>query len=110
MAWGSVNAPGGGSAISQAGPPNAEIPAQPGQHYYDSAGQKEYVCRGKDDEGRYVWELAGATDAADLTYRGLPLTEALDGLGGFWFIRDNIPPNERRSGVLYGLILQNWEG
>lgn len=62
-------------------PPGTDTAAASGQHYYDHEGQKEYVCLGQDAVGKYIWALAGATDAADLTYNSGSLKAALDGLG-----------------------------
>lgn len=51
-----------------------------GQHYYDSSSGKEYVCKGVDTSGKYIWALSGASDAADLTYNGGSLDTALDNM------------------------------
>ena len=62
------------------GAPTATTAATAGQHYYDSATGKEYVCSGKDSSGKYQWKLSGASDAADLTYNGESLGTFLDGV------------------------------
>lgn len=62
------------------GAPTASTAGTAGQHYYDSATGKEYVCKGKDSSGKYQWELSGASDASDLTYNGQKLDSFLDGV------------------------------
>lgn len=62
------------------GAPTATTEGTAGQHYYDSATGKEYVCSGKDSSGKYQWKLSGASDAADLTYNGESLDTFLDGV------------------------------
>lgn len=42
------------------GAPTATTEGTAGQHYYDSATGKEYVCSGKDSSGKYQWKLSGA--------------------------------------------------
>lgn len=64
------------------GAPTATTAGTAGQHYYDSATGKEYVCKGKDSSGKYQWELSGASDASDLTYNGQKLDTFLDGVSG----------------------------
>ena len=64
------------------GAPTDTTEGTAGQHYYDSATGKEYVCSGKDSSGKYRWKLSGASDAADLTYNGEPLDTFLDGVSG----------------------------
>ena len=64
------------------GAPTATTEGTAGQHYYDSATGKEYVCSGKDSSGKYQWKLSGASDAADLTYNGESLDTFLDGVSG----------------------------
>ena len=64
------------------GAPTATTEGTAGQHYYDSATGKEYVCSGKDSSGKYQWKLSGASDAADLTYNGESLDAFLDGVSG----------------------------
>lgn len=64
------------------GAPTATTEGTAGQHYYDSATGKEYVCSGKDSSGKYQWKLSGASDAADLTYNGKSLDTFLDGVSG----------------------------
>ncbi len=85
MAIGSVNAPGAGSAISRPGAPTKETAGIPGQHYYDSEGNREYVCQGREEDGGYIWTDTG--DAGQILYNGSPLSEFLEkleesGLGG----------------------------
>lgn len=62
------------------GAPTDTTEGTAGQHYYDSATGKEYVCSGKDSSGKYRWKLSGASDAADLTYNGESLDTFLDGV------------------------------
>lgn len=62
------------------GAPTDTTEGTAGQHYYDSATGKEYVCSGKDSSGKYQWKLSGASDAADLTYNGESLDTFLDGV------------------------------
>ena len=62
------------------GAPTDTTEGTAGQHYYDSATGKEYVCNGKDSNGKYQWKLSGASDAADLTYNGESLDTFLDGV------------------------------
>ena len=62
------------------GAPTDTTEGTAGQHYYDSATGKEYVCNGKDSSGKYQWKLSGASDAADLTYNGESLDTFLDGV------------------------------
>lgn len=62
------------------GAPTDTTEGTAGQHYYDSATGKEYVCSGKDSSGKYRWKLPGASDAADLTYNGESLDTFLDGV------------------------------
>ena len=62
------------------GAPTGTTEGTAGQHYYDSATGKEYVCSGKDSSGKYQWKLSGASDAADLTYNGESLDTFLDGV------------------------------
>ena len=62
------------------GAPTGTTKGTAGQHYYDSATGKEYVCSGKDSSGKYQWKLSGASDAADLTYNGESLDTFLDGV------------------------------
>ena len=62
------------------GAPTDTTKGTAGQHYYDSATGKEYVCNGKDSSGKYQWKLSGASDAADLTYNGESLDTFLDGV------------------------------
>lgn len=62
------------------GAPTDTTEGAAGQHYYDSATGKEYVCSGKDSSGKYQWKLSGASDAADLTYNGESLDTFLDGV------------------------------
>ena len=62
------------------GAPTGTTEGTAGQHYYDSATGKEYVCNGKDSSGKYQWKLSGASDAADLTYNGESLDTFLDGV------------------------------
>lgn len=62
------------------GAPTDTTEGAAGQHYYDSATGKEYVCNGKDSSGKYQWKLSGASDAADLTYNGESLDTFLDGV------------------------------
>lgn len=64
------------------GAPTDTTEGTAGQHYYDSATGKEYVCNGKDSSGKYQWKLSGASDAADLTYNGESLDTFLDGVSG----------------------------
>ena len=64
------------------GAPTDTTEGTAGQHYYDSATGKEYVCSGKDSSGKYQWKLSGASDAADLTYNGESLDTFLDGVSG----------------------------
>ena len=64
------------------GAPTGTTKGTAGQHYYDSATGKEYVCSGKDSSGKYQWKLSGASDAADLTYNGESLDTFLDGVSG----------------------------
>lgn len=64
------------------GAPTDTTEGPAGQHYYDSATGKEYVCSGKDSSGKYQWKLSGASDAADLTYNGESLDTFLDGVSG----------------------------
>ena len=64
------------------GAPTATTAGTAGQHYYDSATGKEYVCKGKDSSGKYQWELSVASDASDLTYNGQKLDTFLDGVSG----------------------------
>lgn len=61
------------------GAPTKQTQGATGQHYIDDATGKEYVCKGHDDTG-YLWELSGATDAADLTYDGKKLSDVLGGM------------------------------
>lgn len=63
------------------GAPTTTTVGVAGQHYYDSSNGKEYVCKGKDASGKYIWALSGASDAADLTYNGGSLDSALDTMG-----------------------------
>ena len=51
------------------------------QHYIDADTGKEYICKGKGDDG-FIWELAGATDAADLTYGEENLADVLADMAG----------------------------
>ena len=60
------------------GAPTGTTEGTAGQHYYDSATGKEYVCNGKDSSGKYQWKLSGASNAADLTYNGESLDTFLD--------------------------------
>lgn len=62
------------------GAPTDTTEGTAGQHYYDGATGKEYVCNGKDSSGKYQWKLSGASDAADLTYNGESLGTFLDGV------------------------------
>ena len=62
------------------GAPTGTTEGTAGQHYYDRATGKEYVCSGKDSSGKYQWKLSGASDAADLTYNGESLDTFLDGV------------------------------
>ena len=62
------------------GAPTTATVGTAGQHYYDSATSKEYVCKGKDSNGKYQWALSGASDASDLTYNGQKLDSFLDGV------------------------------
>ena len=62
------------------GAPTDTTEGTAGQHYYDGATGKEYVCNGKDSSGKYQWKLSGASDAADLTYNGKSLGTFLDGV------------------------------
>ena len=64
------------------GAPTGTTEGTAGQHYYDSATGKEYVCSGKDSSGKYQWKLSGASDATDLTYNGESLDTFLDGVSG----------------------------
>lgn len=59
------------------GAPTTATEGAAGQHYYDSSTGKEYVCKGKNSSGEYIWSSAGASDASDLTYNGQPLDEYL---------------------------------
>lgn len=61
------------------GAPTATTKGAAGQHYIDTDTGKEYVCKGQDDTG-YIWGISGATDAADLTYNGESLANALDAM------------------------------
>lgn len=61
------------------GVPTKQTQGATGQHYIDDATGKEYVCKGHDATG-YLWGLAGATDAVDLTYNGGNLATALEAL------------------------------
>lgn len=45
---------------ASAGPPGPDTPASPGQHYYDTAAKKEYVCVGQDEQGGSTWQAAPA--------------------------------------------------
>lgn len=72
----------GYSLATGSGAPTDTTEGTAGQHYYDSATGKEYVCSGKDSSGKYRWKLSGASDAADLTYNGEPLDTFLDGVSG----------------------------
>lgn len=62
------------------GAPSDATAGVAGQHYYDSSSGKEYVCKGVDTPGKYIWALSGASDAADLTYNGGSLDTALDNM------------------------------
>ena len=42
-------------------PPTPETEGQPGQHYFDRKTGREYVCKGKTEEGGYIWEEAATT-------------------------------------------------
>lgn len=61
------------------GPPGTSTPGETGSRYFDTDGEVEYICVGV-ESGGYIWRLAGATDASDLTYGDVPLDEALAGL------------------------------
>jgi len=41
-------------------PPQADKPGKPGQHYFDQAGQSEYICVGREEAGRYIWVRVGS--------------------------------------------------
>ncbi len=41
------------------GPPTADTPGTPGQHYFDTSSGVEYTCAGTDSEGKTVWTVAG---------------------------------------------------
>lgn len=66
-------------AITGSGPPSTSTVGYTMQHYFDSVGKQEYICTGKSGAS-YLWKLAGATDASDLTYDGDNLADFLDGV------------------------------
>ncbi len=71
-----------------------------GQHYYDSSSGKEYVCKGVDTSGKYIWALSGASDAADLTYNGGSLDTALDNMAqGISDLGDAVNDSKTLSGA-----------
>lgn len=66
--------------ITGEGAPTTETVGHLGQHYFDTAAGKEYVCTEVSEDGKITWRRAGATDASDLTYNGKNLSNCLDKL------------------------------
>lgn len=50
------------------GTPTAATAGTAGQHYYDSATSKEYICTGKSADGKFLWKLSGISDASEIMY------------------------------------------
>ena len=79
-------------------PPSEEVHAEVGQHYLDTSAGKEYVFTGED------WKLAGASDAADVTYKGGSLADTLDELSKSAedgkTLTGNGPPGEGTKGAV----------
>lgn len=48
-----------GTPQISAGPPTADTPGVPGQHYFDTDAGVEYTCTGTDTGGKTVWIIAG---------------------------------------------------
>lgn len=46
-------------ALTGSGAPTEATKGETMQRYYDASAEKEYVCTGKDGDGKYVWKLAG---------------------------------------------------
>lgn len=65
--------------LKGSGAPAKSTAGETGQHYLDTTHGKEYICKGKNGSN-YTWGLAGASDAADLTYGDKNLDDALDDL------------------------------
>lgn len=63
--------------LKGSGVPKTSTAGEIGQHYLDTDSGKEYTCK-KKTGANYTWVLAGASDAADLTYGGKNLATALD--------------------------------
>ena len=61
---GNITAAAGGTdyawpTISGSGAPTEATKGETMQRYYDTSAEKEYVCTGQGNDGKYVWKLAG---------------------------------------------------
>ena len=61
---GNITAAAGGTdyarrTLSGSGAPTEATKGETMQRYYDTSAEKEYVCTGQGNDGKYVWKLAG---------------------------------------------------
>jgi hypothetical protein len=69
MAFGIMNVPGSGGSGTQTstGAPTSSTSAVAGEQYFDTRGQKLYICTGVDGSGQTSWKVVWSADGSHIT-------------------------------------------